>query len=98
VKEPPNHVGFKVLRYIVERSLSWLLRARRNARDYERLPENSEVSISWANIILMTLGSPAPKPVRGQLGYRSRPTERRPSSVVPGPYRNDPTFKSLHQS
>ena len=37
VKKPPNQVGFKVLprRWIVERSLSWLMRARRNARDYE---------------------------------------------------------------
>jgi transposase len=56
VKKPPNQVGFKVLhrRWIVERSLSWLMRARRNARDYERLPEHSEAHINWANITLMT--------------------------------------------
>ncbi|GLY08570.1 hypothetical protein Acsp01_89490 [Actinoplanes sp. NBRC 101535] len=41
-------------RWIVERSLSWLMRARRNARDYERLPEHSEAHITWANITLMT--------------------------------------------
>ncbi|MFC3740587.1 hypothetical protein [Paractinoplanes deccanensis] len=32
----------------------WLMRARRNARDYERLPEHSEAHITWANITLMT--------------------------------------------
>jgi transposase len=56
VKKPPNQIGFKVLprRWIVERSLSWLMRARRNARDYERLPEHVEAHITWANITLMT--------------------------------------------
>jgi transposase len=56
VKKPPNQVGFKVLprRWIVERSLSWLMRARRNSRDYERLPEHTEAHITWANITLMT--------------------------------------------
>jgi len=56
VKKPANQVGFKVLprRWIVERSLSWLMRARRNARDCERLPEHSEAHITWANITLMT--------------------------------------------
>jgi transposase len=56
VKKPPNQVGFKVLprRWIVERPLSWLMSARRNARDYERLPEHSEAHITWANITLMT--------------------------------------------
>ncbi|BBH70744.1 hypothetical protein ACTI_74290 [Actinoplanes sp. OR16] len=55
VKKPPNQVGFKVLprRWILERSLSWLMRARRNARDYERLTEHSEAHITWANITLM---------------------------------------------
>ncbi len=41
-------------RWIVERSLSWLMRARRNSRGYERLPEHSEAHITWANITLMT--------------------------------------------
>ena len=56
VKKAPNQVGFKVLprRWIVERSLSWLMRARRNSRDYEHLPEHSEAHITWANITLMT--------------------------------------------
>jgi hypothetical protein len=52
---PANQVGFKVLprRWIVERSLSWLMRARRNARDDERLPEHSEADLTWSNITLM---------------------------------------------
>lgn len=40
--------------WIIERSLSWTTQARRNARDYERLPEVSEAVITWAAIRLMT--------------------------------------------
>ena len=29
------------------------MRARRNSRDYERLPEHAEAHITWANITLM---------------------------------------------
>lgn len=56
VKRPPGQVGFKVLprRWVVERTLSWLTRARRNVRDYERLPEHSEAHLNWAAITLMT--------------------------------------------
>jgi transposase len=56
VKKPPNQVDFMALprRWIVERSLFWLMRARRNSRDYERLPEHSEADITWVNITLMT--------------------------------------------
>lgn len=56
VKKPATQIGFRVLprRWIVERSLSWHMRARRNSRDYERLPEHSEAHITWANITLMT--------------------------------------------
>jgi hypothetical protein len=70
VKKPPNQVGFKVLprRWIVERSLSWHMRARRNSRDYERLPEHSEAHITWANI--------TPRPRSGsQSGARSATCE-----------------------
>ncbi|WP_412740401.1 hypothetical protein [Krasilnikovia sp. MM14-A1259] len=34
----------------MERSLSWLMRARRNVRDHERLPEHSDAHITWANL------------------------------------------------
>ncbi|QOV40895.1 transposase [Streptomyces ferrugineus] len=41
-------------RWVVERSWSWIMRARRHCRDYERLPEMSESLITWAAITLMT--------------------------------------------
>ncbi|ONI80018.1 IS5 family transposase [Actinosynnema sp. ALI-1.44] len=56
VARPPGATGFVVLprRWVVERSLSWLLRARRNVRDYERLPQHSEAALTWTAITLMT--------------------------------------------
>ena len=51
-----GQTGFTVLprRWVVERTLSWLTQARRNVRDYERLPAHSEAFINWAAITLMT--------------------------------------------
>ncbi len=53
-------------RWVVERSLSWLTRARRHVRDYERLPQHSEANLTWAAVTLMTrrlIREPArPKP------------------------------------
>ncbi|MFF7689444.1 IS5 family transposase [Streptomyces syringium] len=56
VRRPPNTKGFVVLprRWVVERSLSWIMRARRHCRDHERLPQVSESLITWASITLMT--------------------------------------------
>lgn len=56
VRRPPNTRGFVVLprRWVVERSLSWIMRARRHCRDHERLPQISESLIAWASITLMT--------------------------------------------
>ncbi len=56
VSRPRGAQGFVVLakRWVVERSLSWVLRARRNIRDHERLPQNSEIMIIWSAIIQMT--------------------------------------------
>ncbi|MFJ3804701.1 IS5 family transposase [Streptomyces sp. NPDC090088] len=56
VRRPPNTPGFVVLprRWVVERSLSWIMRARRHCRDHERLPQVSESLITWASITLMT--------------------------------------------
>lgn len=47
--------GFAVLakRWRVERAISWITRARRNVRDYERLISHSEVHIMWTFITLM---------------------------------------------
>ncbi|MFD5919648.1 hypothetical protein ACFVYP_39300 [Kitasatospora sp. NPDC058201] len=38
----------------MERTLSWLIRARSNVRDHERLPEHSEAHLNRAAVALMT--------------------------------------------
>jgi putative transposase len=55
VEKPKDQVGFQILpkRWIVERTFAWLVRQRRLARDYERLPETSESFIYVAMIRLM---------------------------------------------
>jgi len=63
VKKPAGQRTFEVLprRWVVERTLSWLVRCRRLGRDYERLPEHSEAMIKWSMIGLMTRRlAPAP--------------------------------------
>ncbi|MEV0281283.1 transposase [Streptomyces sp. NPDC050610] len=47
--------GFAVLgkRCRVERAISWIMRARRNVRDYERLISHSEAHLAWTTITLM---------------------------------------------
>jgi transposase len=54
-KRPPGASGFVVLRkrWVVERTLSWIMSAGRNARDYERLIQHSEAHITWALIRVM---------------------------------------------
>jgi transposase len=58
--------GFVILprRWVVEGSLAWLSRARRNVRDYEARPEHSETMLTLASITLMTrrLTRPAVQP------------------------------------
>lgn len=56
VSRPKNASGFVVLprRWVVERSLAWIMHARRHARDYERLVQHAESLITWAAITLMT--------------------------------------------
>ncbi|MEV0389241.1 DUF6192 family protein [Nonomuraea sp. NPDC050643] len=56
VTKRPGQTGFKVLarRWIVERSLSWLMNARRNVIDFERKPSHSEAHLTVASITLMT--------------------------------------------
>ena len=55
VEKPKDKNGFQVLpkRWIVERTFAWLVRQRRLARDYERLPDTSESFIYVAMIRLM---------------------------------------------
>ena len=55
VKRSEQARGFKVLprRWVVERTLAWISRNRRLARDYESLPESSEALVQIAMIRLM---------------------------------------------
>ncbi|MGH3262249.1 MAG: IS5 family transposase [Trebonia sp.] len=67
VKKPAGQVGFAVLprRWVVERTFSWLMRFRRLARDYERLPETHEAMVKWAMVAIMLnrlAPPPGPKP------------------------------------
>jgi hypothetical protein len=41
------------------------MNARRNARDYERLPQHSEAHLNWALITLMTRRLTRKKPTAG---------------------------------
>jgi transposase len=52
--------GFVVLprRWVVERTLAWLVRHRRLARDYERCHDSHEELVRWAMTRLMTLWDP----------------------------------------
>lgn len=56
VRKPEGQRGFAVLprRWVVERTLAWLMRCRRLVRDYERHPESHETMVKWAMIGLMT--------------------------------------------
>lgn len=56
VSRPKGAKGFVVLprRWRVERTIGWIMRARRNARDYERLPQHSEAHLTWSLITLMS--------------------------------------------
>ncbi|MFJ2967576.1 IS5 family transposase [Streptomyces collinus] len=57
VKRSDDMKGFVVLprRWVVERSLGWLMRSRRLARDYETRPDSSEAFIWWSASMLMSL-------------------------------------------
>jgi transposase len=71
VNRPKGQRGFAVLprRWVVERTLAWMMRWRRLVRDYERLPENHEAMVKWAMIGLMLnrlAPPPGPKPWSGK--------------------------------
>ncbi|MFJ1758661.1 IS5 family transposase [Kitasatospora sp. NPDC088134] len=55
VKRSDAQSGFVVLprRWVVERTLAWLMRSRRLARDYETLPASSEAAVLWSMTMLM---------------------------------------------
>lgn len=52
VKRNDNTKGFHVLprRWVVERTLAWIIGHRRCARDYERLPTHHETMVRWSMI------------------------------------------------
>jgi putative transposase len=56
VKKIAGQVTFVILprRWVVERTFSWITQARRNVRDYERLPEHSAAFINLSMITMMT--------------------------------------------
>ncbi len=50
VSRPRGAKGFVIRprRWRVERAIGWLMKARQNARDYERLPQHSEAHLNWS--------------------------------------------------
>ena len=55
IERPPGSVGYVKLpkRWVVERTLAWIGRCRRNSRDYEVYPHSSEAFIRIGSIHLM---------------------------------------------
>jgi putative transposase len=55
VKRSDDQVGFKILprRWVVERTLGWLMNYRRLCRNYECQPETSEAVVKMAMIHIM---------------------------------------------
>lgn len=66
VRKPADQKGFAVhpRRWVVERSLGWLMGHHRPARDHERRPETSEDMIRWAACVRLTLTGPADQVIR----------------------------------
>ncbi|MFF0062107.1 IS5 family transposase [Streptomyces sp. NPDC005279] len=66
VKRSDDMTGFVVLprRWVVERTLGWLLRTRRLVRDFETLPASSEAFVYFSLVMLMSrrLARPASRP------------------------------------
>jgi transposase len=64
VRRPDEAKGFVLLRrrWIVERTLAWLVNSRRLARDYEYLPVVHEAMVKWAMIRIMARRVAAAEP------------------------------------
>ncbi|MHA6761742.1 transposase [Streptacidiphilus sp. PAMC 29251] len=56
VRRGEGQAGFVVLarRWVVERTLGWLSRARRLNRDHERRPDHHEQMVWWAALVTLT--------------------------------------------
>lgn len=63
LKRPQGRFEVQPKRWIVERTLAWLLKSRRLAVDYERMPQTGEYVISIAMIRLMVRRLAAPDKV-----------------------------------
>ncbi|MEV0016978.1 transposase [Streptomyces tendae] len=63
VKRSDDTTGFTVLprRWLVERTLAWLMCSRRLARDYEGRTDSSEAVIRWSMSVI-TSRRPARRP------------------------------------
>ncbi|MCF3132057.1 hypothetical protein [Streptomyces olivochromogenes] len=61
-------------RWKVERSIGWIMNARRNCREYERLPRHAEAHLNWASITLVTQ----------RLSRKGPPTDNRTKKNRPG--------------
>lgn len=63
VKKLTGQTTFVVLprRWVVERAFSWICQARRNVRDYERLPQHSAAFINLSMITMMSRRLTHPK-------------------------------------
>ncbi|CAL9351133.1 IS5 family transposase ISMac15 [Streptomyces sp. enrichment culture] len=73
VKRTDDTAEFVVLprRWVVERTLSWLMRSRRLVRDYETLPAMHEAMVLWSMTMLMSSRLAGRRP-----GAFSRPVPR----------------------
>jgi Transposase DDE domain len=98
VKRPDDLHTFQVLprRWVVERTLAWIIRHRRTVRDYERLPAHHETHVYWAMIIVMTrrpARQPLPSRTPPELHAGSQPKAMlrpaSPSQPGPGTRRTD---------
>ncbi len=74
VKRSDDTTGFVVLprRWVVERTLSWLMRSRRLVRDVETLPAMHEAMVLWSMTMLMSSRLAGRRP-----GAFSRPVRAR---------------------
>ncbi|GII59072.1 transposase [Planotetraspora thailandica] len=84
VSRPKDASGFVVLprRWVVERTWGWIMRARRHARDYERLIQHSETLITWATITLMTRRLTRHRANQATSQRQSSPTPPRPEQAA----------------
>ena len=71
VRRPPSTKGFKLLpkRWVAERSIAWLGRARRLSKDYERKTQSSETMVRLSAISQM-LNRLEPKHTQPPFKYR----------------------------